>query len=84
MCFVIIFALNGKNAYSKKLNNCQTVFINMMLSSAIGNASKISISHVLGCQKLVSFPIMFLQGYFLVPNDAKQIATLIPDHKTVL
>jgi hypothetical protein len=56
----------AKMPLERNLNNCQTLSINRMLSSAIGGASKITISHVLGCQKLVSFPIMFLQGYFLV------------------
>jgi hypothetical protein len=38
---------------------------------AIGSASKMTISHVLGSQERASIPIMFLWGYLLGPIDRR-------------
>lgn len=76
---VSFFGLNGKMPIERHFIKCWKLSINMIWSSAIGRA-KITVSHVLGCQKRVSCPIMFYRAIFffmLVKSNNSTLNTLM-------
>ena len=55
MCYDIVFSYKWQKSPYKNCNNCQKLSIIMMWNSAIGSASKISISHELDCWEESAF-----------------------------